>query len=269
MAADNDGTADTSDRQKETGKSQQPVGDNRSRIQVLHVDDAQNLVEIQREHLEEHNNRIEVDVAQTAVRGIERLAEGDFDCIVSDYAMPGMNGVEFCETIREEYPELPFILYTSRPCGSVATELLSAGVTDYVQKENGRAHLAILADRIITAVESRRTRRTQDALLESIEVIADGVALLNGDGQFTYVNDAYADHVDTDAEALVGEHLGRIFQGDPNRSDTVLAEAERTGSTTTTLQIAGQSEEHVLVQTARNQFVCVIRRPGSEQPSGE
>jgi CheY-like chemotaxis protein len=267
MTANNDGTANATDRQEETGEPRQSIGHEHSRIRVLHVDDSTNLVEMQREQLEQHDQRIELTVTRSAATGTERIAEGEFDCVVSDYAMPGTNGIEFCKTVREEYPELPFILYTSRSCESVATELLSAGVTDYVQKENGRAHLAILADRIITAVESRRTRRTQDALLESIEVIADGVALLDGDGQFTYVNDAYADHVD--AEALVGEHLGRIFQGDPNRSDTVLAEAERTGSTTTTLQIAGQSEEHVLVQTARNQFVCVIRRPGSEQPSGE
>ncbi|WP_340102307.1 response regulator [Salinibaculum salinum] len=58
----------------------------------------------------------------------------DIDCIVSDYDMPGMNGIEFLEAVREECPDLPFILYTGKGSEEITSETISAGVTDYLQK---------------------------------------------------------------------------------------------------------------------------------------
>jgi PAS domain S-box-containing protein len=267
MAAEDDETADAGDSRGDAGKLPQSIDHHRSRIRVLHVDDAPRLVEMQREHLEQHDQRIELAVARSVVEGRERLAEEAFDCIVSDYAMPGTNGIEFCERVREAYPELPFILYTSRRCESVASEMLSAGVTDYVQKESGTAHLAILADRIVTAVESRHSRRTRNRLLDAMEAIADGIALLDGDGRFTYVDDAYADHVGTDSEALVGQDLGDVFERDTGRGEQLRREAEDTGRATTTVQADGSAiaGEHTLVKTAPDMVVCTIHLRGDDR----
>jgi len=70
---------------------------------------------------------------------LEVLKEESFDCIVSDYSMPGMNGVEFAnEAIRRK--KIPFIIYTGKGSDEVAEEAFATGVDDYLRKEMGTTH---------------------------------------------------------------------------------------------------------------------------------
>jgi PAS domain S-box-containing protein len=265
MATDNDGPADREGTRSDGGERQQSASYRHSQIRVLHVDDAPELVEMNRRQLAAYDERIELEVTRSVADGRERLAEDAFDCLVSDYEMPGTNGIEFCETLREEDIELPFILYTSTPSDAVATAALSAGVTDYVQKERGTDHLSILANAIVTAVESQRTRQTRNRLLESIEAIEDGLALLDDEGRFTEVNDAFKAHVGTDPDELLGEHLGCIFREGSSRGTELLRDAQETERVRTTLQTADGSGELLLVRSIHDGLVCVIRQRGTDE----
>jgi PAS domain S-box-containing protein len=122
-------------------------------ISILHVDDDHDLSEMVATFLEREDDRFSVETADSAGEGLNRLRETDVDCIVSDYDMAGRNGIEFLEAVREEYPDLPFILYTSKGSEKVASDAISAGVTDYLQKEHGSTQYAVLANRIRNAVE--------------------------------------------------------------------------------------------------------------------
>lgn len=114
-------------------------------IQVLHVDDEPNLADLAATFLEREDDRLDVRTVLTPDDGWEILADVDIDCIVSDYEMPGQDGIEFLKAVREEYPDLPFILYTGKGSEDVASDAISAGVTDYLQKESGTDQYAILA----------------------------------------------------------------------------------------------------------------------------
>jgi PAS domain S-box-containing protein len=132
-----------------------------TQIRVLHVDDEPEFADIAATFLEREDERFSVETATSASEGLDHLANTAFDCIVSDYDMPEQDGIEFLETIRGEYPELPFILYTGKGSETVASEAISAGVTDYLQKESGTSQYTVLANRIENAV---RQYRSQDAL---------------------------------------------------------------------------------------------------------
>ena len=58
------------------------------------------------------DERFAVETATSAAEGRERLTGGErtFDCVVSDYDMPGENGIEVLNAVREDDPEIPFIL---------------------------------------------------------------------------------------------------------------------------------------------------------------
>ena len=105
---------------------------------VLHVDDEPNILDLTATFLEREGENIAVETATSATEGLDRLTEGDFesgvpfDCIVSDYDMPGMNGLEFLEAVREEHPDLPFILFTGEGSEEIASEAITAGVSDYL-----------------------------------------------------------------------------------------------------------------------------------------
>ena len=132
------------------------VGD---RIQVLHVDDDPDFVAVAADSLEAADDRIAVETATSARRGLDRLGEGEFDAVVSDYDMPEMNGIELLDSIRETNPDLPFILFTGKGSEEVASEAISMGVTDYLQKSFGVEVYDLLANRIENAVSEYRARR--------------------------------------------------------------------------------------------------------------
>ena len=130
----------------------------RAGIRVLHVDDEPDLAELTAEFLVREDDEFTVVTERSVADALARLETETVDCIVSDYEMPGTDGIEFLETIRDSHPDLPFILYTGRGSEEVASDAISAGVTDYLQKESGTSQYEVLANRIRNAVEQARSR---------------------------------------------------------------------------------------------------------------
>lgn len=83
-------------------------------IRVLHVDDDPEFTDLSGAFLEKANNQFAVETATGADEGLDRLDTNPPDCIVSDYNMPGMDGLEFLRAVREEHPDLPFVLFTGK-----------------------------------------------------------------------------------------------------------------------------------------------------------
>ena len=132
-------------------------------IRVIHVDDEPGFADVAAEFLERENEALVVETATSAEAGIEHIADNAVDCIVSDYDMPGDNGIEFLERVRGIDAELPFILFTGKGSEEIASDAISAGVTDYLQKESATSQYTVLANRIRNAVEKHRAKREVEA----------------------------------------------------------------------------------------------------------
>ncbi|MEF8784064.1 MAG: PAS domain S-box protein [Haloarculaceae archaeon] len=128
-------------------------------IQVLHVDDEPEFTDLTQTFLERNDDRFSIETAISADEGLHLINDRPPDCIVSDYNMSGMDGLEFLQAVRKEYPELPFILYTGKGSEAVASEAISTGVTDYLQKQSGSHQYELLANRIKKAVDQYRTEQ--------------------------------------------------------------------------------------------------------------
>jgi CheY-like chemotaxis protein len=85
-----------------------------SRTTVLHVDDEPEFADLVSAYLQREDDSIGVMTEQSAEDGMASLADADIDCIVSDYQMPGTDGLEFLATVRDDHPDLPFILFTGK-----------------------------------------------------------------------------------------------------------------------------------------------------------
>jgi CheY-like chemotaxis protein len=91
---------------------------------VLHVDGNSHFGELVADRLEHKSDQITVQTTTTPQEGLSILTTDPADCILSDYDMPAQNGLEFLEAIREEDPDLPFILYISWGSEGVASDAI-------------------------------------------------------------------------------------------------------------------------------------------------
>ncbi|MDY6817370.1 MAG: PAS domain S-box protein [Halobacteriales archaeon] len=183
-------------------------------IEVLHVDDDPDYADLTARCLERENEAMEVETATSVSDGLTMVTEREFDCIVSDYDMPGRDGIEFLRSVREEYPDLPFILYTGKGSEGVASDAISAGVTDYLKKETGTSDYTVLANRITNAVEQYRTKREAEASQQRLSLFFEqsplGVIEWNEEFEFVRVNAAAEDILGYSEDELIGASWQKI-----------------------------------------------------------
>lgn len=142
-------------------------------LHVLHVEDDPDFADLVSAFLERADEQMTVSIAHTASEGLAHLSRNDVECIVSDYDMPEMDGLEFLETVRESHPDLPFILFTGKGSEEIASEAIAAGVTDYLQKASGTELYELLANRIRNAVQQYRNATLAGKLDRIRTVIRD------------------------------------------------------------------------------------------------
>jgi PAS domain S-box-containing protein len=134
-------------------------------IRVLMVDDDPTILELAKIFLERSGD-IEVYPLSSARAAVILLSTGDYryDVVVSDYAMPEMDGITFLKEVRDLESELPFILFTGRSREEVAIEALNFGADYYLQKDGDPALTFTELSHIIR-LSADRCRAKRDLLV--------------------------------------------------------------------------------------------------------
>jgi PAS domain S-box-containing protein len=202
-------------------------------ISVLHIDDEPSFSDMVATFLEREDDRITVQTAISPEKGLDVLANSSLDCIVSDYEMPQLNGLEVLNEVRETRPDLPFILYTGKGSEEIASEAVSAGVTDYLQKDSGTSQYTVLAHRIVNAVEQYHAQRELDESRERLSLFFEqsplGVVEFNEQFHFQRVNEAAREILGRSEENLVGESWETIVpESDRDDVETIITEIQNT-----------------------------------------
>ena len=123
---------------------------------VLYVDDEDILLGLCRFYLERIGD-FTLDTASSAPEALEKIKNTPYDAIVSDYQMPGMNGIMFLKEVRSQFADIPFILFTGKGREEIVIEAIDNGADFYIQKGGDPAsQFAELAHKIRNAVERRK-----------------------------------------------------------------------------------------------------------------
>lgn len=183
-------------------------------FEVLIVDDDPDLAAMAAAYVERTVDHVSVTVETHPDAALERFRSEDLDCIVADYEMPERSGLDLLETVRIEDQAIPFILFTGQGSESVASQAISAGVTDYLQKR-GPGTFELLAhriDQISHEYEATRFERaTKQQPFDLLERISDAVLALDSQWQVTYLNEPAAEVFGVDREELVGKNIWEEF----------------------------------------------------------
>jgi DNA-binding NtrC family response regulator len=101
-------------------------------VNVLVVDDEEDFVEMFSLRLQEIGEN--VTGAFSGREGLDALETGDFDVVVLDIKMPGMDGIETLKEIRRRHPLVEVILLTGHGSVDTAVAGMKLGAYDYINK---------------------------------------------------------------------------------------------------------------------------------------
>ncbi|NGM70481.1 PAS domain S-box protein [Natronolimnobius sp. AArcel1] len=238
-------------------------------IHILHIDDEPDFADLVATFLERERPAFTVHTETDPTEALATLKDGDIDleCVISDYDMPGLNGLELLEYVRKTDPDLPFILFTGKGSEEIASEAITAGVTEYLQKGGGTEQYTVLANRIQNVVEHYRAERHLTRGLEAIETAQEGIAILSEDGYIEYLNTAYAALLGYERDELIGSHWEILYrEDDVDEVYDILLPAAKDGywqgqkpmlkSDGTLLAV-----EHTLSYTADESLICTLSEP--------
>jgi PAS domain S-box-containing protein len=179
------------------------------KVRILHVDDEEMFTGLLQAYFERHGHGcVEVQSAHSAADGLDLLESEQFDCIVSDFSMSGTNGLQFLQQVRTERPTLPFILFTGQGSEQIASDAISAGVTDYVQK-GGTERLELLMNRIKHAIDNRTLSDELEEEARKFRAVweraSDAMVLADDDGRYVDVNPEACRLFGVEKEELLGK----------------------------------------------------------------
>lgn len=179
----------------------------RGEIRVLHVDDEAPMRRTTARILEREGENLSVVSEGSPDAALERLEDERIDCIVSDYRMQDMDGIEFLKAVREQYGDIPFIIYTGKGSEDVASEAISEGVSDYLQKRGGD-EFGVLAKQISNIVERDRAIKRFQSFLESAP---DAIVIVDANGEINQVNSQAVDLFGYESEELLGKEVEQLM----------------------------------------------------------
>src|SRR5438309_9313915 len=144
---------------------------------VLIVDDDAALLQALPETLRLRMREVTVDTADSAAAALERIAARDYDAVVTDIKMPGMDGLTLMAEIRGRRPDTPILMITGHGEDALAIQALRGGAYDFIPKPIDRDHFVAALHRAIRAHAVNRRGRDRQLALErctsELEVIVE------------------------------------------------------------------------------------------------
>jgi DNA-binding NtrC family response regulator len=133
---------------------------------VLLVDDEQDFLEIMAERMRARD--MEVHTCTSADEALRKIKDENFDAIILDFMMPGMDGMQALKEMKAKSPESQIILLTGHATIEKSVEAMKLGATDFLEKP---ADLRELEKKIkdastkrIMIVEKQAEARIKDVL---------------------------------------------------------------------------------------------------------
>jgi len=204
-------------------------------LRVLMLEDTPSDAELEAHELRKGGLLFLLKRVETREAFVQALEEFRPDIVLSDYNLPGFDGMGALEILRSDYPEVPAIMVTGALSDVEAVELIRAGAKDYVLKDR-LARLVPAIQQALEAKESERSRRAiERALIESeakfrglVETTNDWIWEIDEHGVFTYVSPQIEDLLGYSPKEVLGKkHLDLTMKtGDKARGrfETMVAE---------------------------------------------
>lgn len=122
---------------------------------ILVIDDGLDMLMLIRMIIEDSTD-YEVETTNNPSEGLKMLAERDYDLVITDLKMPGMDGLEVSEELWKIKPDIPVIIITAYGSPEAADEALKKGVADFITKPFRKDTMVFTMNRVLELARVRR-----------------------------------------------------------------------------------------------------------------
>ncbi|MGA2912398.1 MAG: PAS domain S-box protein [Methanoregula sp.] len=176
---------------------------------VLYVDDEPVLLEIAKIFLEK-SQEFAIDITTSANEVLKSDKIKSYDAIISDYQMPGMDGITFLKHVHTEYGDIPFIIFTGKGREDVVIAALNNGADFYLNKGiDPRSQFDELAQNIKRVVKRRQVREalknSEQRLSDLVNFLPDPTFAIDIEGKVIAWNEAMEKITGVQKNTIIGE----------------------------------------------------------------
>lgn len=133
---------------------------------ILIVDDDLDFLNPVKEMLTSRLVQTDIDIAQDARDALDLIQRREFDAVVSDIKLPGMDGLALMRAVYTLKPDLPTLLITGHGDRELGVEALKSGAYAYMQKPLDRDYFVAWIKRAMQLTQTRRESQEHKAMLQ-------------------------------------------------------------------------------------------------------
>jgi len=122
---------------------------------ILVIDDEVDMLMLLRMIIED-NTDYEVETTNNPSEGLKKVAERDYGLVITDLKMPGMDGIELFDELKEIKPGIPVIIITAYGSVETADEAMKKGVADFITKPFRKDHILFTIKRVLELANVRK-----------------------------------------------------------------------------------------------------------------
>jgi DNA-binding NtrC family response regulator len=122
---------------------------------ILVIDDEPDMLLLMSMIIEE-NTEWEVETTNNPSEGLKMAMENDYDLVIADLKMPGLDGMEVFEELKEMKPDIPVVIITAYGSLEIADEARNKGVADFITKPFRKDTILFTMDRVLEIARLKR-----------------------------------------------------------------------------------------------------------------
>ena len=128
-----------------------------AKYSVLVVDDNESVREVLTIMLSRRGHRCES--ASNGIEAMQKVKQSNFDAVITDLQMPEMDGIVLTRELRQHFSDLPVMIMTGQPDGSLVESAITAGAIEVIRKPFEISELAVKIHRMLHVQEPTREQR--------------------------------------------------------------------------------------------------------------
>jgi PAS domain S-box-containing protein len=224
-----------------------------ARLRLLHLEANPRDAELVQSTLERNGIDCDTVIVNNRTSFEQALAKGGFDLVLSDFSLPGYDGLSALALVREFRPQLPFILVSGAAWEDEAIDSLKSGATDYVLKARLERLPAAVRRALQEAGAMDRRDKVENLFQNIMENLEDMIAVVDLQGKRVFCSPSCR-QLFPSLDSLVGtDAFGEVHPEDRLRIDLFFRSIAATGQ-------AQRAEYRVVLGSSA---VCHVESQGS------